>query len=311
MRFCTIEHRHALRSCLASDGLLVDLAVLKDVAPVAGITMPKLPALPGLVEFAQPEWRAPLNDCLLAVREKRDALAALAAQSGVSLFHDPQHVIWAPPIVAPRKIICVGLNYLDHAKEQNAKLPDEPLLFAKFANTLRGHKQEVELPAISQKVDLEAELAFVIAKPGRHIAEQEAAAHILGYTIANDVSARDLQARDRQWFRAKSCDGFAPMGPYLVTPEEIPDPMGLKIESRLNGTVMQSSSTRELIFNVYYLISFISKAVTLEAGDIVLTGTPSGVGVFRTPPIFLKDGDKMKISIELLGDLENPVRRSA
>src|SRR5262249_45903952 len=158
----------------------------------------------------------------------KDALGELAAQAGIALFHDPQQVAWAPPIGSPRKIICVGLNYLDHAKEQNAKLPEEPLLFAKFANTLRGNNQTVELPAISQKVDLEAELAFVIGKPGRHVAERDAPGHILGYTIANDVSARDLQARDRQWLRAKSCDGFAPMGPYLVTPEEVPDPMGLK-----------------------------------------------------------------------------------
>ncbi|MBI4455242.1 MAG: fumarylacetoacetate hydrolase family protein [Acidobacteria bacterium] len=309
MRFCTIEHEGALRPCVAVDDSLLDLVVLAGVARRAGIPSPDFPPFLDLVEAASERYRQSLLGCIHRVSERKEELRAMAREEGFHLFHSPVRVTWAAPVTAPRKIICVGLNYLDHAEEQHAELPEEPLLFAKFANTLRGHRQTVELPEISEKVDLEAELGFVIAKRGCHISEREAPQYILGYTIVNDVSARDLQARDRQWFRAKSCDGFAPMGPYLVTPDEVPDPMGLRIESRLNDFLMQSSNTRNLIFNVFHLVAFISKALTLEPGDIISTGTPAGVGVFRNPPIFLKHGDRMRISIEILGELENPVSR--
>ena len=309
MRFCTIQDTQLLRSCVAVDGQLADLAALAVVARRAEIPVPRFSYPLDVLEAASERHREILRECLDHASQRRDELRALGEEEGLQLFHDRGSVVWAAPVTAPKKIICVGLNYRDHAEEQGAKLPEEPLLFAKFANTLRGHLQQVDLPEISQKVDLEAELGLVIGRPGRNIHEREAAQHVLGYTIVNDVSARDLQSRDRQWFRAKSCDGFAPMGPFLVTPEDVPDPMGLKIESYLNGFRMQSSNTRNLIFNVYQVVAFISRAVTLETGDIVSTGTPAGVGVFRDPPIFLKDGDRMKISIDILGELENPVRR--
>ncbi|MBI2822545.1 MAG: fumarylacetoacetate hydrolase family protein [Acidobacteria bacterium] len=307
MRLCTIEHQRRLRTCAAAGGALVDLDVLAQISRRAGIGFPDLSLPVNLVEAASQPHRASLGDSIRATAERRPELAAMAEEQGWTLFHDPETAAWKAPVPAPGKIICVGLNYRDHAEEQNAPLPEEPLLFAKFANTLRGHREAVELPEISRKVDLEAELGFVIGRRGRRISEAEAPQYVLGYTIVNDVSARDLQARDRQWFRAKSCDGFAPMGPCLVTADEVPDPMGLKIESRLNDFVMQSSNTRNLIFDVFRLVSFISKALTLEPGDIISTGTPAGVGVFRNPPIFLKEGDRMKISIEILGELENPV----
>ena len=307
MRFCTIEHERSLRPCAAVGDRLVDLVALGEAGKRAGLGVPGFPHPLTVVQAASEPYRAPLGECLHGVAQRGEELEAVARQAGLELFHDPGRAVWAAPVPAPGKIICVGLNYRDHAEEQKAKLPEEPLLFAKFANTLRGHLQPVELPAISDKVDLEAELGFVVGRRGRHIPERDAAQYILGYTIVNDVSARDLQARDRQWFRAKSCDSFAPMGPYLVTPDDVPDPMDLKIESYLNDFQMQSSSTRNLIFNVFSLVAFISRALTLEPGDIVSTGTPAGVGVFRNPPIFLKDGDRMRISIERLGELENPV----
>ena len=212
------------------------------------------------------------------------------------------------PIPNPAKIIAIGLNYQDHADEQLVNLPEVPLIFAKFPNTLIGNGAAIQLPEISRKVDPEAELCIVISTGGRGLSEQEAPQAIAGYTIGNDVSARDLQRSDRQWVRGKSCDTFAPCGPFLVTSDEIGDPHQLDIELRLNGDVQQSSNTRHLIFDCYRLVSFISEAISLEAGDLIFTGTPSGVGVYRDPPIFLKNGDLVEISVQGIGTLSNPVQ---
>jgi 2-keto-4-pentenoate hydratase/2-oxohepta-3-ene-1,7-dioic acid hydratase in catechol pathway len=212
-----------------------------------------------------------------------------------------------PPIPDPEKIVCIGLNYRDHAEEQNLSLPQNPLIFAKFSSSLIGNDDEIQLPAISQKVDPEAELCVVMLESGKELSPDKARQAIAGYTIGNDVSARDLQFSDKQWVRGKSCDTFAPCGPFLVTEDEIGDPHQLDIELSVNGKVQQSSNTRHLIFDCYTLVSYISQSITLKTGDLIFTGTPAGVGVFRKPPVFLKAGDVVEVSIEKIGTLRNPV----
>jgi acylpyruvate hydrolase len=221
---------------------------------------------------------------------------------------DPSRARFLPPVPDPQKIICIGQNYIDHCREQNAPIPKSPIIFAKFPPALIGHKETVRLPRISEKVDYEAELAFVIGRPGRFIEKSRAYEHVAGYTCLNDVSARDLQFGDGQWVRGKSCETFAPCGPALVTRDEVPQPGALRIGLELNGQSMQDSSTSNLIFDVPYLVSFLSEVFTLETGDIVSTGTPPGVGCFRKPPVFLKEGDTMAVTIEGIGRLESAVR---
>ncbi len=216
-------------------------------------------------------------------------------------------VRFLPPIPNPEKIICIGLNYRDHAEEQNLSLPQNPLIFAKFTSSLIGYDDEIKLPAISQKVDPEAELCVVMLESGKELSPERAREAIAGYTIGNDVSARDLQFSDKQWVRGKSCDTFAPCGPFLVTEDEIGDPHQLNIELSVNGKVQQSSNTQNLIFDCYTLVSYISQSITLKTGDLIFTGTPGGVGVFRKPPVFLKAGDVVEVSIEKIGTLRNPV----
>src|SRR5581483_6743409 len=211
------------------------------------------------------------------------------------------------PAVNPAKILAIGLNYLDHAKEQGTELPKEPMLFAKFPTSLNAHNRNIVLPITSQKVDYEAELAVVIGRRAKRVKVEEALDYVFGYAPLNDVSARDLQFSDKQFVRGKSQDTFCPVGPFVTTADEVGDPHTLKIECRVNGTTLQSSNTNQLIFNVPHLISFLSQGITLEPGDVISTGTPSGVGVFRNPPIFLKPGDVVEVEIEKLGVLQNPV----
>jgi 2-keto-4-pentenoate hydratase/2-oxohepta-3-ene-1,7-dioic acid hydratase in catechol pathway len=208
---------------------------------------------------------------------------------------------------ADPKIICVGLNYRDHAAEQNVALPDEPLLFGKFSSALVAPNKAISLPQESSHVDAEAELAIVIGHRCRNIAPSEALDVILGYTIANDVSARDLQFRDSQWLRAKSFDSFCPLLPDLTSTSELGDASGLAISQRVNGQSLQESNTSELIFGPEALISHISAVFTLDRGDIILTGTPAGVGIFRDPPLALTPGDVVEVEVERVGILRNPV----
>jgi 2-keto-4-pentenoate hydratase/2-oxohepta-3-ene-1,7-dioic acid hydratase in catechol pathway len=215
----------------------------------------------------------------------------------------------APPIRNPSKIIAVGLNYGDHAEESKGKVPPIPLLFAKFPNTLIGHRDPIDWDThVTKKVDFEAELAVIIGKRVKACSEKEAMASVFGYTCANDVSARDLQFGDGQWVRGKSLDTFCPLGPWIVTKDEIRDPQSLKIQCRVNEKLMQDSNTGQMIFPVSNLIRFISKHFTLNPGDIILTGTPSGVGSFRDPPIYLKNGDEVMVEIERIGRLVNKCR---
>jgi 2-keto-4-pentenoate hydratase/2-oxohepta-3-ene-1,7-dioic acid hydratase in catechol pathway len=214
------------------------------------------------------------------------------------------------PIILPSKIIAVGLNYRDHAEEQNKKLPEKPLLFSKATTCLQAPGLPIELPEDLTQVDAEAELAVVIGKPGRAIARENARDHIAGYTCFNDVSDREAQYADRQFFRGKSIDTGGPCGPWIVTPDELPDlAHGLEITCRLNGEIMQQSNTDQLIFPVDHLISYISRNMTLLPGDMISTGTPGGVGVFRDPQVFLKPGDTVEVTVEGIGTLSNPVTR--
>jgi 2-keto-4-pentenoate hydratase/2-oxohepta-3-ene-1,7-dioic acid hydratase in catechol pathway len=210
------------------------------------------------------------------------------------------------PLPQPRKLICVGLNYLDHAKETGAEVPKTPTIFNKFATAVVGPGDNVVLPKVSQAPDYEAELAFVIGRGGRHIAAENWADHVFGYTIVNDVTARDYQRATSQWLMGKTFDTFAPIGPWIVTADEITDPHALDIKLEINGEVLQDSNTRELIFKIPELIAFLSSVFTLEPGDIVSTGTPAGVGFTRKPPRFLRPGEEMVVKVEKIGELRNP-----
>lgn len=213
------------------------------------------------------------------------------------------------PLSNPGKIIGIGLNYRDHCREQNVPIPERPVVFAKFSSSIIGTGEDIRWSVeVTQQVDFEVELGVVIGKTARNVAPQEALNFVFGYTIVNDVSARDIQFRDRQWVRAKSLDTFCPMGPWIVTSDEIPDPQRLHLSTKLNGVTMQDSSTSEMVFSVAELISFLSHSFTLQPGDVIATGTPDGVGVFRKPPVFLKDGDFLHMEIEDIGVLENTCR---
>jgi 2-keto-4-pentenoate hydratase/2-oxohepta-3-ene-1,7-dioic acid hydratase in catechol pathway len=213
------------------------------------------------------------------------------------------------PIERPWKIVCVGLNYRDHAEEQGVELPEAPLLFAKWPNTLIGPGEPIVLPAEAQEVDFEAELGVVIGTTAKHVSEAQALDHVRGYIPLNDVSARDLQFADKQWTRGKSPDTFCPVGPRLVPAEEVGDPQGLAIRCVLNGETMQDSSTAQMIFSVAEIIAYVTRVITLDPGDLIATGTPAGVGVFRDPKVLLKDGDEVSVEIEGVGTLTNPVEK--
>ncbi|OAS17007.1 fumarylacetoacetate hydrolase family protein [Paenibacillus oryzisoli] len=212
-----------------------------------------------------------------------------------------------PCVTHPNKIICVGLNYRRHAEETNAPIPQYPILFNKFNNALAGHGEEISLPNVSVKVDFEAELAIVIGKRAKSISKEHALSHVFGYCNANDLSARDLQLRTAQWLLGKTCDQFAPIGPYVVTVDEVGNPNDLAITTIVNGDVRQHSNTSDMIFHCDEIISYISQHMTLMPGDLILTGTPEGVvlGYPREKQVYLKDGDVVTIEIEKLGALTN------
>jgi len=237
-----------------------------------------------------------------------DALAG-AAKEHPDLFLDEGKIRLGPCVTRPEKIVCVGLNYRAHAKESKMEPPKHPVLFSKFANALIGSGAPVKKPAVTEQLDYEAELAVVIGREARDVNPEEALDYVFGYCNANDLSARDLQFLTPQWLLGKTCDGFCPLGPYLVTKDEIPDPNRLDIQLRRNGRVVQKSNTSYLIFNVQYLISFISKHLTLKEGDVILTGTPEGVilGMEEGERDWLKPGDVLEVEIEGLGVLTNPI----
>jgi 2-keto-4-pentenoate hydratase/2-oxohepta-3-ene-1,7-dioic acid hydratase in catechol pathway len=206
----------------------------------------------------------------------------------------------------PQKIVCIGLNYRDHAEEQGVDLPERPLLFAKWPNTLIGPGDPIRVPAICTQPDYEAELGVVIGRRAAGVSVDDALDFVAGYVVANDVSGRDLQFSDGQWVRGKSLDTFLPVS-ELVPASEVPDPQALPIRAILNGETMQDSNTSNQIFGVAAVIAFVTQAITLEAGDLIITGTPAGVGAFRKPPVWLQHGDEITIEIDGLGSITNPV----
>lgn len=238
------------------------------------------------------------------IRAGRDGLdAARAAGPANRPVTDAD---FGAPLSFPSKIVAVGKNYADHAAESASEVPSSPLIFTKFTTAIVGPGGLVRWdPVLTQQVDYEAELAVIIGRSARRVSEADALDHVFGYTCANDVSARDLQFGDRQWVRGKSLDTFCPLGPWLVTADELPDPQNLDIRCEINGKVMQHSHTGKMIFSVAHLIAFMSQAFTLLPGDIILTGTPDGVGVFRKPPVLLQSGDEMAVEIEGIGRLVN------
>jgi acylpyruvate hydrolase len=290
----------AQRLGLLVDERLIDVAALARVVRESG----------GRAAF----WLLEAKDTLEIIRRGGEALGEINAlvedaRRGGLLKDErvasvPDAVEFSPP-VNPGKILAIGRNYVDHAIEGGAEPPAAPLVFTKLPNSLSAHEAPIVLPTISTQVDYEAELAVVIGRRCKRVEEAEALRYVFGYAPINDVSARDLQFGDGQWVRGKGLDGFAPLGPFVTTRDEIADVHALKIEGRLNGEVMQSSTTGKMIFKVPYLVSYISQGITLEPGDVIATGTPEGVGIFRQPPVLLKAGDVFEVVIERLGTLRN------
>jgi 2-keto-4-pentenoate hydratase/2-oxohepta-3-ene-1,7-dioic acid hydratase in catechol pathway len=247
-------------------------------------------------------WRRELGEILETVTASREPSTL---PRGV--FTPLDKVRLRAPLLRPGKIVCVGLNYESHRAEQGLKSPAQPVFFLKSGNTICGAGDSIVLPTNSTEVDYEAEFVVVIGKRGKGIPEEKVFEHIAGYTILNDVTARDMQLGDRQWFRGKSCDTFGPTGPCIVTADEIPDPQSLQISLTLNGQTMQESNTRDLIFKIPFLVSYLSQSLTWEVGDLLSTGTPGGVGRYRKPPVYLQPGDTVSVTVEGIGTLTNPV----
>jgi 2-keto-4-pentenoate hydratase/2-oxohepta-3-ene-1,7-dioic acid hydratase in catechol pathway len=251
------------------------------------------------------------GEWLQTARETAESLvrddAALAQANEKSLLVPSRDPYWFAPVPRPGKLICIGLNYRDHAAESKMAIPEKPVVFSKFSSAVIAPGEPVVLPRQSKQVDYEAELAVVIGRHAKNVSADRAYDYVLGYTALNDVTARDFQFGDGQWQRGKSCDTFAPMGQTIVTTDAIPDPHKLSIKLKLNGETMQDSNTDQMIFGVPRLIEFLSETITLEPGDVIATGTPAGVGFARNPPVFLKPGDDMEVLIEGMGGLGTPV----
>lgn len=225
------------------------------------------------------------------------------------LIHNVEDVKIEAPVLTPGKMICVGHNYRDHIKEMGRELPPYPVVFAKFANTVVGPQDDIPFYPVSEQLDYEAEFAFVIGKQARNVSKEDALDYVAGYTIVNDVTYRDIQRRTLQWLQGKTVEGSAPMGPWLITTDELTNPSGLEMVLTVNGEERQRANTDNLVFDVPYLVEFLSNLMTLEPGDIILTGTPGGVGFARNPQVFLQEGDVVRIEIDKVGVLENKVSK--
>jgi acylpyruvate hydrolase len=239
------------------------------------------------------------------------ALEPMGGQFAQAVMRPARTVRLRAPILNPRKIVCLGVNYNDHAKESKTEAPSDPILFSKYATAIIGPDDPIILPSVSKELDYEVELAFIMARRGRHISREHALDHVAGYTVFHDVSARDYQLRKPggQWMSGKTFDTFAPMGPALVTKDEVPDPHALDITCAVNGEVLQSSNTRHLIFRIEDIVAYCSHIFTLEPGDVIATGTPGGIGFARSPQRFLRDGDMTVLEISGIGRLQNPIRK--
>lgn len=259
-------------------------------------------------------------DGLRAARLEGDVAVLLDSAQVDTLLQDPdwyaraarvhgpplslEDATWAPLVVRPEKIICLGLNFASHIAEMGHERPAYPTLFAKFANSLVGHREDILLPAVSHAVDWEVELGVVIGRPARHVSEDDAMNHVAGYTVVNDVSVRDYQTRTSQFLQGKTFDRTTPVGPVLVTPDELPDG-DLVLRCEVDGEVVQEGRTSDLIFDVAETVAYLSRIMTLRPGDLIAMGTPGGVGVGRQPPVFLRDGQVVRTVVEGVGELVN------
>jgi acylpyruvate hydrolase len=268
-------------------------------------------------ELAVADLRVP-DDLLGLLRGGEASMAAarralqFVEEQGVAnqadgLCHALADVELLAPILRPGKIVCVGLNYHSHLAEIGEPVPEYPILFHKAATSLIGHRQSIVLPRVSRQVDYEGELAVVIGRRGKYLSEQDALSHVAGYTCANDVSAHDLEFRTSQWTSGKMLDTFCPLGPALVTRDEVPDPSLLRLKTFLNGRTVQEACPSDMVFSVPFLVSYVSSLTTLEPGDLILTGTPAGIGCNQKPQVFLKPGDHVSVQIDGIGTLANGV----
>ncbi|CAM4238213.1 fumarylacetoacetate hydrolase family protein [Paenibacillus alkaliterrae] len=295
MKLVTIESNQTMRLGIKVEDRLFDVEKALEVAPQAEIP----------------------TDVMQVISSGEAGISALSRYMERVLESHPDHssfiipeseVSYGPCVTRPGKIICVGLNYRKHAEETKAPIPQFPILFNKFSNTLTGHNKDIPLPVkVTKEVDYEAELVIVIGKKAKYVKKEKALEHVFGYCAVNDLSARDLQMRTPQWLLGKTCDSFSPLGPYLVTADEVGNPNRLEIKAVVNGEVRQHSNTSDMIFYCDEIVSYISQHMTLMPGDIILTGTPEGVvlGYPKEKRVYLKDGDSVTIEIEKLGKLTN------
>jgi 2-keto-4-pentenoate hydratase/2-oxohepta-3-ene-1,7-dioic acid hydratase in catechol pathway len=242
-----------------------------------------------------------------AITVLEDYIENLPSEGQTNYLKNEDEIEWGPCVTQPNKIICVGLNYRKHADETNSPYPEVPILFNKFNNALTGHKCEIAVPKVTQRLDYEVELGVVIGKEAKYVSKENALDYVFGYCTANDFSARDLQKRTNQWLLGKTCDDFSPLGPYLVTADEVGDPNQLQLTTYVNGEKRQDSNTSDMIFYVDEIVSYISQHMTLTPGDVILTGTPEGViiGSPREKRVYLKPGDIVTVEVEKLGALTN------
>lgn len=294
MKLAVIDHEGKQTLGIWTSGGIVNMAKVAEVYGNGGISLPG-------------EMMDVIREGEAAVEALRSLLAQLPPQPDRSVLISEEELSFGPCVPAPQKIICVGLNYRRHAEETNSPIPEYPILFNKFNNSLTGHQASVAVPGVTAKLDYEAELAIVIGRRAKNVSRDEALDYVFGYTAVNDLSARDLQLRTQQWLLGKSCDGFCPIGPYLVTADEVGDPNRLAIQSIVNGEIRQDSNTSDMIFACDEIVSYISRHMTLEPGDVILTGTPEGVvlGLPAERQVYLKPGDEVSICIEKIGTLTN------
>lgn len=311
MKLVTYRAKRELRAGIVVDGHIVDLE-----RAAAALNLGRLPAsVRELLEGGPAAMRR--ADRLQQRARKHITPGPARAKRPPDWLTRLKNNRLAPPLPDPQKIICLGMNYLDHCREQQGRLgrtvdpPTHPIIFSKFATTLTGPFDPICMPPrrISTQIDYEVELAVVIGRTARRVPQKTAMDYVAGYMVINDVSARDCQFNDKQWVRAKSFDTFAPCGPWLVTAKEVGNPHRLKLWTRVNGCLLQDGSTRNLIFRIPKIISFLSQGLTLHPGDVISTGTPSGVGAFRDPPNLLRPGDLVECGIERIGEICNRCRR--
>ena len=313
MKLATILQNRTRRLAIVRDDRIVDIELL-----LKTLSSRRVPAaLRSAAATLQKDLSVPADMTALLARgdawlrnldRAASAVCAAPPQSlPKGLLSKQERARFCAPIARPGKIVCVGRNYSEHAKEGGSAVSEQPILFLKAATCICDPGAPIIIPRNSTHVDYEAELAVVIGKTGKDFPIEHAEKYIAGYTLMNDVSERQMQKSDGQWFRAKSCDTFGPLGPWIVTRDEVPDAGNLRISCTFDGQLMQDSSTSNLIFKIPFLISYLSNSITWEPGDILSTGTPAGVGAYRTPPVFLAPGNVVSVTVEKIGTLTNPV----